>query len=296
MITVQVDYDKLLMYKGTQGIWFQVFMLMILYLWFSNVADELKSLLKLGDFLYNFPVDVRLSLFPPSFHEHVERLSRSVTMSMATRSNVDSSQSVEAEDAPISSFSKSFAVDTDTVVLENENEDGSHSYTILSISSFHWKICLFVFIARGALFSYMLYAGTIFLLNNHTMVDLLLNAVAMAFIFELDEFLYTFLVSTATQLELEQVNPMNFHSSFPQKGWGNVWISKGTWGLVFIPILALLVVVWNSWYISRPILKALQCVCAQDGAGCHDREIFPKEWWDQYWLTTSELAAGTRTS
>jgi len=144
---------------------------------------------------------------------------------------------------------------------------------------------LCMLMVRGILVAYMAYVGTLFLLMNHTYLDLLLNAVALAFVFDIDDFLYAQLVSEETKEELDEVNPIRFHSSQP-----NWWIlRKQVFGLLIVPIAAFIIVYLNEKYRQQPILEALRCMCEHEGEHCKDATSFDRHWWTRYWKETALL-------
>lgn len=266
MSTVDVSYSTHLEYQSTHSHAFMVFLCFILFLWYSNLVDELKDVLQTFDFVVNFPVDRQIEALPPN-------LSRSFPSMRLAR---EDAIKVEQDSGP------------DVVV--KTYDDGTEMTEIRRISLFHRQTVFFIVAVRAIMLVYMTYAGTFFLLSNHTFIDLLLNSVALAFIFELDEFLYAFLVSEETKRELEACEPMRFRSSFPQHGPKAGLYKKGNWGLVIIPVLCVFIVIWNDRRNTLPILDALECACYAEGAGCHDNQLFSQEWWIQYWARTSKLA------
>merc|ERR1719284_486902 len=80
-----------------------------------------------------------------------------------------------------------------------EKETDVACVTINFITRPHQFTCFCMLISRLFLAGYMTFVGTMFLLSNHTYIDLLLNAVALAFILELDEYLFACLVSEDTK-------------------------------------------------------------------------------------------------
>lgn len=268
MSTVDVSYSMHLEYQSTHSLSFQVFLCFILFLWYSNLVDELKDILQQLDFAMNFPVDRQIETLPPN-------ISRSLASMRLTSVTGNAAQSTEERKED---------------VLEKTYDDGSSMKEIRRISILHWQMVSLIVAVRGIMLMYMTYAGTFFLLSNHTFIDLLLNSVALAFIFELDEFLYAFLVSEETKRELETCEPLKFRSSFPQHGNKAGLYKKGNWGLVIIPVLCVIIVIWNDRHNTLPILDALECACYAEGAGCHDNQLFSKEWWGQYWSATTKLA------
>merc|ERR1719162_233291 len=153
--------------------------------------------------------------------------------------------------------------DSDDEVIGDVDEDGQH--VITKISRAHGGMVCFMFVVRICLLVYMFHIGSMFLLTNHKYDDLLLNAVALAFIFELPEFLYTFLVSDEMKSNLEGTHTVNYVTALPTRGCGTMLLSKSLWGTVIIPVVVIVVVYYHHQVTTMPSLRALQCTCFQTG-------------------------------
>merc|ERR1719384_2111918 len=86
---------------------------------------------------------------------------------------------------------------------------------IKGISSSHRCICVAMVVIRIFLLSYMAAAGVAFLMTTYSYTDLLMNAVALAFVFELPEFLFQVLVGRSQKEELDEVQPLAYKTSLP---------------------------------------------------------------------------------
>merc|ERR1740130_2600304 len=107
--------------------------------------------------------------------------------------------------------------------------------------------------------------GTNFLLSDRDYVNLLLNAVALVFVFQIDELLYVALGSSVVKLEIENTQPIEFPSYFSR---GHVWsrlLDRDFWGLILLPLMVVFIVAYNVHFTTKPILEALRCVCSQEG-------------------------------
>lgn len=169
-----------------------------------------------------------------------------------------------------------------------ESDDGSK---IQRVSRAHWRICMCMVLVRSLMFIYLAFVGTIFLLSNKTFVDLLMNSVALAFIFELDEFIYSILISEEEQSEHEALAPLVFPSSFPHHGHRAKLYKKGNWGLTVIPAICLGIALWNDWKTTAPIMEALDCLCFHHGPQCLESRIFNQGFWSEYWGSTAAIVA-----
>lgn len=134
--------------------------------------------------------------------------------------------------------------------------------------------------------------GTNFLLSDRDYVNLLLNAVALVFVFQIDELLYMALGSSVVKLEIENTQPIEFPSYFSR---GHVWsrlLDRDFWGLILLPLMVIFIVAYNVHFTTTPILEALTCACSQEGVKCIDALSYDKTWFDQYWGTTIPAAMG----
>lgn len=157
---------------------------------------------------------------------------------------------------------------------------GSRRYRFIIAGSTLVRFWLVVYLAN---------IGTVYLLSTHSPLDLMLNAVALAFIFEIPEFVYVFLVADDVKKEVEELEPFSFPTSMPQGGIVRLFGSKAFFGLFVIPAMSLLVVVYNDVYRTQPVVEGLQCTCNLSGERCHHVGRFPKTWWDSHWVEVSSL-------
>jgi len=180
-----------------------------------------------------------------------------------------------------SSLAEDTASDEDEETIGGVDKQGHHVITRISLA--HKCTVSIMFSVRFCLLWYMFHVGSMFLLTNHKYDDLLLNAVALAFIFELPEFLYTFLVSDKMKSDLEGTHTVNYVTALPTSGCGTILLSKSLWGTVIIPIVVIVVVYYHHQVTTMPSLRALQCTCFQTGPTCDVANKFSRVWWNSYW-------------
>jgi len=251
-IPINVDYSHVIKYSTVHALSFQFFLMLILLLWYVNLIDELVDNLELADFVRNFPSE-----------EHG---------SSHTVDNEAQKDSGPADDVSLP-----------------ETEGGL--LVIRGISSLHRWVCVCLVLLRLWLFLYMANVGTAFILSTHSFPDLLLNALALAFIFELPEFLFRSLAATKIKRTLDNVAPLRFSSSFPASRLGKLFFSKYAWGMVVFPVLSIGVVINNDKVNIAPVLEALTCACNQSGERCLLAAQFSRAWWDKYWASIARLSA-----
>jgi len=156
---------------------------------------------------------------------------------------------------------------------------------ITGITKAHRWLCYTMVAVRALLLFYMAIAGVAFLITTYVYTDLLMNAVALAFVFELPEFLFVVLVGKQQQQECKAVVPLEHRTSLPDdQGVRGMLKSNNFWGLVLIPFMIFAIVYWNQVVNNDPILEALDCACLGEGPRCTVSGKFGQEWWDSYWL------------
>merc|ERR1719238_945829 len=99
-------------------------------------------------------------------------------------------------------------------------------------------------------------------------MDLLLNSLAIAFIFELDESIYHFLVPEETKRILSRLEPLKFSSSLPRVGYRALVISKFGWGVFIVPLLVGFQIHNHYSHTVQPVMAALNCACQKAGQTC----------------------------
>lgn len=281
MSTIAVKYALVEEYTTASSFQFCFFQSLILFLWFVNLVGELKALFQLGDFIYCFDHDDRLPLLTPSMRRWFKPISRSASRRASQiRSSISGRFNAEPEVSDESS-------DEDLHKTGTESNVGNH--TIMKISFSHKCMVTLMFVIRAGLLVYMFHVGSMFLLTNHKYDDLLLNAVALAFIFELPEFLYTFLVSDEMKADLEGTCTTDYPTSLPTRGCATMFLSKSLWGTVIIPIVVIVVVCYHHEVTTMPSLRALQCTCFQMGSHCDVTSYYSAEWWNSYWQEIGKM-------
>lgn len=127
--------------------------------------------------------------------------------------------------------------------------------------------------------------GTAFLLADKDYLNLLLNAVALVFVLEIDELLFNAMASASTKRDIEMTEPIQFQSPFHVESRVrrifNDWTAFG-----ILVLLVVLMVLHHQYFTTKPILASLTCACQQEGEDCLDAFVFDKTWFDAYWLDT----------
>jgi len=165
-----------------------------------------------------------------------------------------------------------------------KSEDGEpDTYKITGLEPAHRQAIIFVVVMRVLLIVYLVIVGCVFLIMETGYMDLLMNAVALAFILEIDEILYGAIAREETAEELEAVSELDFETKLPTEGCAGWMLLKDFWAIIMFPLIALVLMVSYSMFITQPNLDALNCGCYQTGGQCHEAQLYNKEWWDAYW-------------
>lgn len=194
---------------------------------------------------------------------------------------------------PRASKKKGLGVHT---IEDNEREN---KIAITGITSTHRTIIATVCIFRTVVVLYLGTVGCVFLINDTGYMDLLMNAVALAFILEIDEILFSAVSRGSTLSALEEVLPMTFKSMFPTQGFFSWILQKDFIGLIVMPTICIVIIATHNATTTKPVLAALNCACYQQGETCFEAQTFDKAWWTNYWssvLPTALSSMGTASA
>lgn len=261
---VQVTYSEYAQFEHAHQWTFQTFLAMILMVWYVTLLLELSRIIQLVDMTLNF--------------EQADAASYSVV-----------SQSIRSSVARMS-----FAnLGEDDLVADPKTPLGGKSDETLIVSELsrpHFTILIIMGAVRMFLWFYMGNVGTTFLTQSFGYEDLLFNAVALAFVFELPETLYFFLIADEIKEQLAGATTAPFETSLPTSGWKMLLLSRSIWGLVIVPLFVCLILYYNLVVNIQSSLEALNCACFQSGPNCIAAQRFNEDWWNQYWKDTFPLA------
>lgn len=281
--TLTVSYANLDMFRETHKLHFRFFMFLVLVLWYVSIVDEVRDIIALWDFICHIPVENKVPLFTPRMSRRLSSLT-SRTRSFMSLSSQDGTA---AETAPIGSGSGSGSAmdddedeDGEIEDLEDPEEEEAPQVNIHVIDRVHQLILVNMAVLRSCLLVYLAVAGTVFLVSNRNYMDLLLNTLALSFIFEIDVYLFGFLVPHDNQDQIRAVKPIKYQSWCPLE---SNWLSKWAWGFTWIPVLALYYVIQNDQASTLPVLEALSCACLKVGEHCAETQLIESTWWLEYW-------------
>eukprot|EP00403_Amphidinium_massartii_P011744 CAMPEP_0178415110 /NCGR_PEP_ID=MMETSP0689_2-20121128/23383_1 /TAXON_ID=160604 /ORGANISM="Amphidinium massartii, Strain CS-259" /LENGTH=602 /DNA_ID=CAMNT_0020036421 /DNA_START=74 /DNA_END=1879 /DNA_ORIENTATION=+ len=180
------SFAQVHVYHQAQTLAYKVFVFSILYLWYTILNREIRAIVRLGEFCWFMPGNsedpLKIAMVASGLSESFMRgqLTSSPTLrALVTGESMDSFGSLATK-----------------------------KVTVDSIPDTHRALCIAVFVVRIFLVLFLGFVGTAYSLNtfNFTYEQLLMDAVALAFIFELPEMVFTFLISAREKKELSQVD------------------------------------------------------------------------------------------
>lgn len=179
------------------------------------------------------------------------------------------------------------ASDPGGLILEDDKqgEDGK-KYRITAISRKHRGILTIIFTLRVFILCILVRFGSWFLLNEGRYIELVMNALALSFITGIDEMMYSFMEAAEIKEDgFEDVEQLYYESVIPpwNKSWLGYCFRKECWGLFFIPVISIVVVLWNAQYTRLPRIEAMNCACLSEGENCAESMVNQKAWWQYYW-------------
>merc|ERR1719161_425427 len=144
------------------------------------------------------------------------------------------------------------AAEGDLGLVIDKNDDGDEQYTITGISREHRIVIGIMVVLRTVVVIYLGTVGCTFLVLETGYMDLLMNAVALAFVLEVDEILFGAIARTSTVDELERLNDVEFETFLPTEGCLGWMLMKDFWGIIMFPILAYVLILTHSLFVTQP--------------------------------------------
>lgn len=290
MHTVSVSYGNYNQYNTAIQPRFKLFVFLILLAWYINLVGEVMELVRFADFLWNIRVDDRFTLLTPAARNYLRRAASS-----------DDLEQYGTFTSSLKGFSRKYLMTPLTTPRSNRDEAEQEApppekvkeeeFEMVGMSHVHYYICFVTFMIRAFLWWYIMQTGTVYLMNNYQYDDLLMNAIGLAFVFEVPEALYWFLVADKTKERFEGARTCEYTTALPTEGLGRIIVSRTFLGLIVAPPIVIMVLQFNLQYHVIPSLEALSCACFQSGEHCEMAHRFTKAWWDEYWVNTTALAA-----
>merc|ERR1719428_2096195 len=137
-------------------------------------------------------------------------------------------------------------------------------------------------ICRFVLTCTLTLVGVSFLLKQTSYIGLLMDAVALVFIVEIANILYTQVLRNEIREQCESLNPMTV-PMYGVKALNERPALVDMICLAGIMVTTLLVMwFWNDNAVE-PLYGALSCACLSEGEKCHEANKFDYDFWYKYW-------------
>mmetsp|Transcript_64524 Transcript_64524/g.114710 ORF Transcript_64524/g.114710 Transcript_64524/m.114710 type:complete len:743 (+) Transcript_64524:82-2310(+) len=272
MHTIKVTYLNEKVYRTCSGGVYTFFLSLVLFLWYTNLAGEAYSCVCLLDFLVNFP-RASAGAGEQALIRPIKKLIRRTRKFGPTASLGLSNSSL-------------FTPKSDAGEESASDEDKGYkpASRVESLTPEHQCTCWIMLAMRLWLLVWMFRVGATYLLYTKTYEDLLLNSVALGFIFDLPAFLYNFLVNGSIKAAIDEAKTIPYRTSLPDpESWKHAFINKSVWGISVIPLMVFIQVLYNRHSNILPSAEALLCACHQEGENCLATHVLQKWWWDNYW-------------
>jgi hypothetical protein len=318
LTTTSVSYKNLALYENTHSPQFLFFLILLMIVWGINLVDELKDIIDLWDFIAHFPVENEMPFlsrkarrkltegaktvgkdihgkFAGGFQSIRDKVKNAGIFAKAGEQERQGERQEESSSTATPAAAAAVDAHLEDELDEAEAEEMTitatlvQSVTIKSIARPHQLTCIITAAVRSIVWFYLAWVGCEFLLMNRTYIDLMLNGLAIFFVFELDEFLFVLLCPASTKDQLDGVRPLRFDSAIPRRGPFKALAQKYVWGLVFIPILTTVYVLRHDATQTSQVVAALRCACLHDGDHCQAGGLFNKDFWATYWDKTVQL-------
>jgi len=170
----------------------------------------------------------------------------------------------------------------DEAIKANEDENGDTTYLIQGITSQHRYMVGLMNACRFVLTTVLLGVGVSFLLKSTDYVGLLMDAVALVFIVEIANILYTQVLRGEVREQCESLEPM----TVPMYGIEALNTRPAVVDLIcLVSIFVVTLVIMHLWNDGavEPIYDALSCACLSEGEKCHEANRFSYDFWYNYW-------------
>jgi hypothetical protein len=162
-----------------------------------------------------------------------------------------------------------------------DSNNVSKSDEIHTISKFHQYSLEIVTFFRMCTVIVLLWIGLNFLARQTDYIGLLLDGVALIFIVEVEEIVYTRVIRQDARTAWED------RKAIPLKKIGLFAGSPDLLDLAWFFFLVVCAIIFMSYYtttVVAPLYDALKCACLSEGEHCFEAHAFSYAFWQQYWL------------
>lgn len=242
---LSVDYQARQSYEVAQSYIFLVYKTFILFIWLLLIVHQLRDVHHILAWIRSIPIEE---------DEHFD----------------------DDGDAPSARLLAKMNSARRRSILQNEEINHirrSHQHALIGVS-----------LMRMCIISILLYVGLSFLAKQNDYIGLLLDGVAMIFIVEVQEILYSYVIRQDKRQTWEERSPMPFipFASGSRLKPGAAFLDLA-WFFVLLSTAAIFMVC-HTKYVVEPLYDALECACLSEGSKCREAHVFSYEFWQQYWM------------
>lgn len=166
------------------------------------------------------------------------------------------------------------------LMTDNTPREEWESKDVISISERHRIVLTIVNAVRAIIMGVLLYVGLNFLARQTDYIGLLLDGVALIFIVEVEEIVYSRVIRTDVRLKWEKGPVIRLQRIGIFGGHADAM------DLAFFVVLVIAATCFLWYYTTtlvEPLYDALQCTCLSEGESCREAHAFSTKFWDQYW-------------
>lgn len=167
-------------------------------------------------------------------------------------------------------------------VKEETDENGDTQYTIQGITGQHRLMVGLMNFCRFILTCTLALVGCSFLLKQTGYIGLLMDAVALVFIVEIANILYTMVLRSEIREQVEGLQPMTVQMFGIDALNTRPALVDMLWMIVIMVTTITLMYMWKENAVE-PIYDSLSCACLSEGENCHEANKFDYDFWYKYW-------------
>jgi hypothetical protein len=151
----------------------------------------------------------------------------------------------------------------------------------------HHTITAIITCLRLLLWMTVTYTGTLFLCGSTEYKDLIFDAVALVFIIQIDELLYSALLRRHQKdehMDMKEIQLIRKPLLLPSTAVEILTI-------MFHVCFCLYIAYNNKVSNLDPLRKAYECLCSATGSECYEAVQYSRAWWGNYWAVTLPSAS-----
>jgi len=158
-------------------------------------------------------------------------------------------------------------------------------YLLQGITSSHRIAIGCLNLVRIVLSTGLLVVGMSYIVKTNSYPDLLMNGVALAFVAEISNVLYSQVLREEIRDQTEDIKAIKV-PMFGIRALNQYPALLDIVLLISLIIFCYFVMDWQMASVVKPIFAALECTCLQEGEECFEATRFNQAFWHKYWQYT----------